>query len=489
MEQITLQINTMDDVIREIDNCHLKAFTAMVELGYILRKADDAQLFREKGYSSIFEFAKETYGWDQSKTSRYMDINRQYSVGGYSTELLPQYEGYGPAKLSEMLTLPEIVREEISADMKREEIREIKREYKAAEQEQKEAVFVAAVEMEPTEHSVLQECAEGLLGQNSFKNKFEAIYKCMKELENGTYERDGVDEEDIMFAVSGGNGTSRVGNALIFWGKDSFKILKGTNKKEYQYSDLIRAAVGIASTFGRSAAEWYEDVYKTPLQEPKPQKKATSKPATKKSPQKGKKKLDSPAKDRRLEAFDAASAQEEREELPGQTTFEGAETEKTASFAPARETAVPPAETMERVDGEIVEKPEKTPDFETPERSEVEMPSAPAEKGHLNGIEPEEVEEADKNSVSIAKNIVSIAKNIGKPAVDSIESENEDAGQQDDEENECFCSRIGAEICSNDGEFRIIHGKGGMCRVERGIYHAIMEMRYCPECGKELSAE
>ena len=482
MEQIMIQINTMDDVIREIDNCHLKAFTAMVELGYILRKADDAQLFREKGYSSIFEFAKETYGWDQSKTSRYMDINRQYSVDGYSTELLPQYEGYGPAKLSEMLTLPEIVREEITADMKREEIGEIKREYKAAEQKQKEASFVAAVEMEQTEHSVLQECVEGLLGQNSFRNRFEKIYKCMKKMENGTYGREGIDEEDIMFAISGGIGTSRVSNALIFWKKDNFKILKGTSKSEYQYSDLIQAAIGIAPTIGRTAAEWYEDVYKTPLQEPEPQKKAASKHEAKKSSPKEKKKLDSPAEDRRLEASGAASAQEEREELPGQTTFEGADTEKTSSFAPAHEKAAPPAENMERVDGEIVEKPEKTPDFETPERAEVEIPSVPAEKGHLNGIEPAEVEDSDKNGVSIAKN-------MEKPAVDSMENEDADAGQQDDEENECFCSKIGAEIHSNDGEFRIIHGKGGMCRIERGIYHAIMEMRFCPECGKELSAE
>lgn len=48
--------------------------------------------------------------------------------------LKAQYEGYGQAKLSEMLLLPEQIREELHPDMKRDEIREIKREYQAAEQ-------------------------------------------------------------------------------------------------------------------------------------------------------------------------------------------------------------------------------------------------------------------------------------------------------------------------------------------------------------------
>ena len=72
MEQITIVLNDMEDVKREIDNCQRKAVKSVVELGYILRKADDAELFREAGYSSIFKFAEAEYGWNQSQTSRFM---------------------------------------------------------------------------------------------------------------------------------------------------------------------------------------------------------------------------------------------------------------------------------------------------------------------------------------------------------------------------------------------------------------------------------
>lgn len=427
MEQLTIQINSIEDVVREIDNCHLKAFTAMIELGYILRKADDAQLFRERGYSSIFEFAKDTYGWDQSKTSRYMEINRQYSVDGYSTELLPQYEGYGPAKLSEMLTLPEVVREEIGPEMKREEIREIKREYKAAEQEQKENVFAGTVELEPTEHGVLAECVENILGQDAFRKKFEDIFEQMKLCEAG----DPLDEENVMFSVSGGVGTTRAGSALVFWKKDNFKILKGSEKGEYLYSELIKVAVGISSTLGKTAEDWYKEVYKRPLKEKmEPVKESKPKPVA----QKTTKKTVSPAEKCGFKQSDTEPEQEERVELPGQTNFEEAEMEKLPSFAPAHKKDDPPAETVEKVEGEVVETPHLVPRVEKTEEKE-DLP----------------------------------AENMEKPG--------------------CFCAEIGNELKSNDGTFTLIHGKDGVCRIERGIYNAILEMQYCPVCGKEMVEE
>ena len=110
MEQLSIVINDMEDVTKAIDQAQRKACTSIVEIGYVLRKADDAELFRQKGYSSIFEFAKQEYGWDKAQTSRFMAINREYSEGGYSTVLKAQYEGYGQAKLSEMLMLPEQIR-------------------------------------------------------------------------------------------------------------------------------------------------------------------------------------------------------------------------------------------------------------------------------------------------------------------------------------------------------------------------------------------
>ena len=144
MEQLMIQIDNMEDVEREIDRAQRKACTSIVEIGFILRKADDSELYRERGYSSIFSFAKEAYGWDKSRTSRFMAINREYSEGGYSAVLKKEYEGFGEAKLSEMLQLPEGIREELDPEMKRDEIRDIKQEYRAAEEEREVQEFEEA---------------------------------------------------------------------------------------------------------------------------------------------------------------------------------------------------------------------------------------------------------------------------------------------------------------------------------------------------------
>ena len=56
-----------------------------------------------------------------------MAINRKYSIDGYSDRLRPEFIQFGSAKLSEMLALPDSDLEMVSPQMKREDIREIKK--------------------------------------------------------------------------------------------------------------------------------------------------------------------------------------------------------------------------------------------------------------------------------------------------------------------------------------------------------------------------
>ena len=58
MEQLSIVINDMEDVTKAIDQAQRKACTSIVEIGYVLRKADDAELFRQKGYSSTKAMVK-----------------------------------------------------------------------------------------------------------------------------------------------------------------------------------------------------------------------------------------------------------------------------------------------------------------------------------------------------------------------------------------------------------------------------------------------
>ena len=64
---------------------------SFVRIGYALRQIDDQRLYENDGYKSIAEFAKAEYGLEASTTSRFMSINREYSIDGYSEHLRPEY--------------------------------------------------------------------------------------------------------------------------------------------------------------------------------------------------------------------------------------------------------------------------------------------------------------------------------------------------------------------------------------------------------------
>ena len=55
-----------------------------VRLGYLLRRAEDTDILAESGYKTVTEFAKAEYGLTETYVSRYININRRYSEGGYS---------------------------------------------------------------------------------------------------------------------------------------------------------------------------------------------------------------------------------------------------------------------------------------------------------------------------------------------------------------------------------------------------------------------
>ena len=104
-----------------------------VRTGYLLKKARDTDILASSGYSTVAEFAKAEYGLSKDIVSRYIAINDRYSEGGYSDRLQDKYEGYGVAKLQDMLTLPIEVVDLISPEMTRKEIAEVKAEVKAEE--------------------------------------------------------------------------------------------------------------------------------------------------------------------------------------------------------------------------------------------------------------------------------------------------------------------------------------------------------------------
>lgn len=112
-----------------------------VRIGYLLKVARDTNILEESGYKTVAEFAQAEYGLTKDVVSRFIAINDRYSVDGYSEKLLEKYEGYGVAKLQEMLTLPDEVIEEIKPSLTKREILDIKKEI--AEEEKITPVEIA----------------------------------------------------------------------------------------------------------------------------------------------------------------------------------------------------------------------------------------------------------------------------------------------------------------------------------------------------------
>ena len=117
-----------------------------VRTGYLLKKARDTDILASSGYSTVAEFAKAEYGLSKDIVSRYIAINDRYSEGGYSDRLQDKYEGYGVAKLQDMLPLPIEVVDLISPEMTRKEIAEVKAEVK-----EEEAISPVEVAIEGTD--------------------------------------------------------------------------------------------------------------------------------------------------------------------------------------------------------------------------------------------------------------------------------------------------------------------------------------------------
>lgn len=135
MEYTQITLNDWMEMKQKLKQELLGVKQSFVRIGYALRKIDDAKLYEQDGYKSVAEFAKAEYGLEGSTVSRFMSINREYSIDGYSERLKPEYADFNRSQLEEMLKLPEADREMITPDTARKEIRDIKKFNHAEPQE------------------------------------------------------------------------------------------------------------------------------------------------------------------------------------------------------------------------------------------------------------------------------------------------------------------------------------------------------------------
>lgn len=471
MKQLSININTMEDVKREIDKAQRKACTSIVEIGYILRKADDAQIFKEKGYSSVFEFAKQEYGWDQSQASRFMAINKEYSAGGYSCILEEKYEGYGQAKLAEMLQLPESIREEIGTDMKRDDIREIKKEYKAAEEERTLESFGNAFAPAHEGDGIFQKAVKNLFNISGYAKRIPQIWPYLLKRDAG----EEINEQDVLLAIiASGYGYARAGSSMIFFRKDQLSVLQGKEKETHTYTEFLDAMLQLSKLVELDTpGHWYLMLYGKQLPEEKTEvsanqsQKREGKSATNNENTEG----DSHLKKVEKEAKKTQKNEEKTTPRSGLST--GGIPEKGEKDQPEEKKTSESPTNNENTEGdttldgqtEIGEFAEEMPiKYEKPLN---EIGAAVREDTVTEKKEPPESNENNENTEG------DIDSGVVPDIVDGVCQYC--AGQKD--------------IETNDGGFRLHITSLGIGRIESAhgtTGYGIIEITYCPKCGKKL---
>ena len=155
---------TYQEYKQELDAVLTRTAEDFVQIGYLLKVARDTNILAESGYATVTDFAKAEYGIDKTQVSRFISINDRFSEDGYSDHLLPSYKGFGYAKLTLMLQIPDEINEALPPTLSKAEIQDIKDEVDAeskvtdieVEIEKAEAAAVTDKSMLPPEGSPLK---------------------------------------------------------------------------------------------------------------------------------------------------------------------------------------------------------------------------------------------------------------------------------------------------------------------------------------------
>lgn len=202
-----------------------------VRIGYKLRVIEEQKLYERDGYKSLAEFAKAECGLTASDVTRSIQINKRYSIDGFSEEIRPEFLEYGNGKLVAMLALPDEDLEMVQPEASRESIRELSRFNKA----------------EPT-GGVANDIRQ--LVENFFKDNPEILNRVFSEMDTGSQEENTKRLAEII--NPGGNRSYKKGLyfLMMYEGKVVIKKFGGT-PQDMPWEDFIQTAVEI---FGEAAA-------------------------------------------------------------------------------------------------------------------------------------------------------------------------------------------------------------------------------------------
>lgn len=100
-----------------------------IEIGYLLRQAEDRGYIHEGGYNTVAEYAAAKLKMNADMVSRLIKMNRQYSENGYSPFIRADYAEYAYTKLVAFLDMPDGIIKSVAPETTRSQIREIRHEW------------------------------------------------------------------------------------------------------------------------------------------------------------------------------------------------------------------------------------------------------------------------------------------------------------------------------------------------------------------------
>lgn len=186
MEQV-IEYRSYQEYKQELDTELKKTAEGFVRIGYLLKVARDTSILAESGYDNVVDFARAEYGIDKTQVSRFIHINDKFSQGGYAPELKEEYQGFGYAKLSIMLSLPDSVNEELTPDYSKSEIQQIK---DVVDEEKKTTDIEVMLERKDEVQQALDNNLEKVVFQLGKDNPkiYKELWKAVKkESETGKY--------------------------------------------------------------------------------------------------------------------------------------------------------------------------------------------------------------------------------------------------------------------------------------------------------------
>lgn len=138
-----MQISHLDGtngVTNKIKQAMYDAARQFVYIGFLLWEVQNYEYYREKGYKSVYDYAAQELGFKTTTTKNMIAINyvfgsrNERESGGIANSrtmnLQPAYEKFNYSQLTEMLSMSEKQRDQVTPDMTIKKIREIKKQDK-----------------------------------------------------------------------------------------------------------------------------------------------------------------------------------------------------------------------------------------------------------------------------------------------------------------------------------------------------------------------